>query len=141
MMLFVIFLAMCTYMVVTLTVEHFVSQFIITVVVTLFLHELGHILAIIYYNWTEKRKPLDFRIHLSWHSFEVHHLTFIKKYKNIIIACAGSIFPFLLSIVYFKLFNGPLAGMLFFSSILNLALLLPIFPDGKNVLNNMAKGE
>lgn len=140
MILFLGFLMICVYIVFTLTIEHFVSQFIVSLVIVLFLHELGHILAIIFYNWTENRKLLNFKIKISWHSFEVHNLVFENKLKNIVIACAGAIFPFFFCVTYFLLTNGSLAGMLVFASLLNFALLLPVFPDGKNVLDNMKKG-
>lgn len=106
--------------------------------ISIILHELGHLIAIIMFNIVSKRTPFDFKIHFSVWKISISHLLYCNKIYNALVALAGPIFPILISfiIVRLQLFEE-YSGQLFLVSLLHAIFLLPIFPDGRNIRKNL----
>lgn len=100
------------------------------------LHEIGHVILILLLNFRE-RKPIHFQLSIT--KVEVIHEAFSKKWMNLIIAMSGVLFPFLFMLFIKSIFNTPFVNILFVLSIFNFMFILPIFPDGKNVLTLLEK--
>lgn len=114
-----------------------IFQLFIAIFLVILLHELGHLLPVLLFNLLEKRAV---RIQISFKMAEVIHEPFSKSWMNIIIALGGVIFPFLLLYLLQLLFNVPFLHLMFIISLFNFIFILPIFPDGRNMMNLLEKG-
>ena len=115
--------------------------FILAIILTIILHELGHIICIMIFNGTEGRKLFDFHIRMNFKYIYVSHMKFNKPYKNFIVAISGSAFPLVVAVLLTSMFQFQFTSIMLLLAILNLLFLHPVFPDGKNVLNSMKEME
>ncbi|PXW85252.1 hypothetical protein DFR56_11118 [Pseudogracilibacillus auburnensis] len=115
--------------------------FILAMILTFVLHELGHIICIMIFNVTEGRRIYDFRIKIGLKHIYVTHIKYKKPFKNLIVAISGSAFPLLIAIVITGMFTSQFTSLMFLLAILNLLFLHPMFPDGKNALSSMKEME
>ncbi|MDI0273830.1 metalloprotease family protein [Bacillus safensis] len=106
-----------------------VCSFLAVVVI----HELGHMLMVMLCNKIEKRPLFDFVITIDWKHVAVVHETFARPSFNMMVALAGPLFPVLCSIVLFMIWKHPVSHQLLFFSLLNMVMLHPACPDGKNI--------
>ncbi|MFS0647584.1 hypothetical protein [Siminovitchia sp. 179-K 8D1 HS] len=113
----------------------------LAVILTIILHEMGHIISIIIFNSTEGRKLCDFRIQIGIKYIFVSHKKFNKPFKNFIVAISGSVFPILAAVFLTRMFNTQLTSIMLLLAIGNLLFLHPVFPDGKNALHSLKEME
>lgn len=136
---FVLFVLATIGAVILFTMEHFISQLLIASVLIIILHELGHILMVILFNGSENRRRFDFKVNITANVIEIQHDRFKSRMKNIVVASAGALFPFIFCILLYVLVDGAFVGLLLFLSVLNFAFILPVFQDGKNIVYNLKK--
>lgn len=110
---------------------------IIWILASIFLHELGHIIAIVICNISTGRKWNCFEITFLVNKVSIAHLKFSKK-NNIFIAVLGPVFPliFVLACYSLNLFAQSL-GFAFLLSLIHLLFLSPYFRDGRNIMSNL----
>ncbi|GAA0432639.1 hypothetical protein GCM10008934_22600 [Virgibacillus salarius] len=113
--------------------------YFLSLISVIIFHELGHIIAVIFCNVSEKRGFFDFRISISVKAISIHHKKFKKPLKNATIAFSGPIFPIIISALLNLYIESNYVSMLFLLSLFNILFLHPSLPDGKNVVNNFKK--
>lgn len=111
--------------------------FLLAVSLTVVVHELGHILAIIIINSKEKRKLLQFKIQVNIKYFYVIHDKYSNPFYNLMVAIAGPVAPVLLAILFVNLGRGNFITVFLLTSLFNLLFMHPSLPDGKNIIRSI----
>ncbi|KWW21000.1 hypothetical protein AS888_15365 [Peribacillus simplex] len=110
-------------------------EFICAFLLVFLIHELGHIVAIMIFNVTESKPFYHLRFEWNIKYFYVVHEKFTKQSKNILVAVSGPILPVLLSLILIFIINNQFTKLFTLLRFVNLTMLHPRFPDGRNIIN------
>lgn len=118
-------------------------ELLISFIAVVLIHELGHMLMVMICNKMEKRPLFDYVLLFDLKHVSVVHEKFARPSFNFLVALAGPVFPILCSCVLFLVWEHPMSHQLLLFSLLNMVMLHPACPDGKNITASLKemKGE
>lgn len=112
----------------------FALVLLISILLVMLTHELGHLIPIMLFNITENRLFYHFHIEINWKYFYIVNAKFENPYKNLIVAVSGTLLPIIISIVLLLIESNSFTNIYAFLSFICIVMLHPKLPDGKNVV-------
>ncbi|WP_181347013.1 hypothetical protein [Thalassobacillus sp. CUG 92003] len=111
--------------------------FILAVLLTAIVHELGHMLAIMAINLKEQRYIFQFKMELNIKYLYVIHKKYPNPLSNLIVALAGPLAPVGLAILLINTGGDNFSTIFLLTALFNLLFMHPSLPDGKNIIQSL----